>query len=482
MFIAWLCFDIKNRPNASSPPNRISNAYNFISFFTFKYKFFLKAGIVTFNYRKIGMIQIKPNNKLSVFSWCLYDWANTAFGTVIITFIFSVYFAREIVGDETLGSAQWSFAISVSGFVIAVLGPVLGAIADHSGRRKFWIFILSLLCIFPCAALWGAVPGGGEQTIFFVLLLVALANVGFELAQVFYNAMLPHIAQQNRIGRISGWAWGFGYLGGLTALAVTLFGFIGFGDVKPFIDLPRENFEHIRVSGPVISLWFFVFMLPLFLFVSDKKTKNLSVQKSITLGLRQLMKTLKNIKEYKNIALFLISSAIYRDGLVTLFAIGGVYAAGQYGMGFSDILIFAIGLNVTAGLGAFIFAYIDDWAGPKRTIVTSLLGLIAFGTAILFVQDKNTFIILSLGLGIFIGPVQAASRTMVGKISPPSLITQSYGLYAMTGKSVSFLGPLLFGLAVTAFGTQQAGMISIILFWLVGLLLLLWIKEEKVNE
>lgn len=424
------------------------------------------------------MLSLFPHKK-SVISWCFYDWANTAFSTVVITFIFGVYFARQVVGDETEGSAQWSFAIAVSGMFIAVLGPILGAVADNSGRRKSWIFWLSMLCIVPCALLWFATPGGSAGHIIFVLFLVALANIGLELSTVFYNAMLPHVASKERIGRVSGWAWALGYLGGLTALAITLFGFIGLGEMKPFITLPTENYEQIRIAGPFIAAWFFVFMMPLFLFTKDVEIKALGFWDALSEGLHQLAQSAKNARKHKNLLLFLVSSAIYRDGLVTLFAIGGVYAAGQFGMDFTEILLFAIGLNVTAGLGAFGFAYADDAFGSKRTIIVSLIGLIVIGGIVLAIESKTIFIMLAMGLGIFMGPVQAASRTMISKLCPPEMITQSYGLYAFTGKSISFFGPLMFGIATTMFGTQQAGMATIILFWVVGLLLLLKVKEER---
>lgn len=415
----------------------------------------------------------------SIFSWCFYDWANTAFSTVIITFIFGVYFARQIVGDETEGSAQWSFAIATSGMFIAVLGPLLGAVADNSGARKHWIFWLSMLCIIPCALLWFATPNGSAGHIIFVLALVAMANVGLELSQVFYNALLPHVAPAEKIGRVSGWAWGLGYLGGLSALAFSLFGFIGLGDIKPFITLPTENFEQIRMTGPFIALWFALFMLPLFLFTKDVEIKALGFWDALSEGLKQLATSAKNARKHKNFLTFLIASAIYRDGLVTLFAIGGVYAAGQFGMDFTEILIFAIALNVTSGLGAFAFAYADDAFGSKTTIVVSLIGMIVVGGCVLLISDKFVFIGLACLLGIFMGPVQAASRTMISKLCPPDMITQGYGLYAFTGKSISFLGPLCFGLAVTFFETQQAGMATIILFWIVGLLLLLKVKEQR---
>jgi len=424
------------------------------------------------------MLIFMNEQRKSIFSWCLYDWANTAFSTVIITFVFGVYFAREIVGDEVAGAAQWSFAIGISGFFIAVLAPLLGAVADHSGRRKNWIFWLSMLCIVPCALLWFATPEGNTSHIFMVLTLIVLANIGLELSQVFYNAMLPHIAGKNHIGRVSGWAWGLGYLGGLTALAVTLFGFIGLGDMKPLLSISKDNFEHIRLTGPFIALWFFVFMMPLFLFTKDVEVTKLPALKALEKGLHQLAQSVRHIRQYKNLVTFLISSAIYRDGLVTLFAIGGVYAAGQFDMDFTEILIFAIGLNVTAGLGAFGFAFIDDFVGSKKTIIISLVGLIVLGGIIVLTKDKMMFLILSLGLGIFMGPVQAASRTMISKLSPPDMVTQTYGLYAFTGKSISFLGPMAFGAMTAMFGTQQAGMVSIIAFWILGLIILLKVKES----
>ncbi len=419
------------------------------------------------------------NTKKSVFSWCFYDWANTAFSTVIITFVFGVYFMREIVGDEISGAAQWGFAISISGFFIAILGPLLGAIADNSGDRKNWIFWLSMMCIVPTAMLWWAVPDNSAAHIIFVLFLVAVANVGLELSQVFYNSMLPHVAPEGKLGRVSGWAWGLGYAGGLTALVVALFGFIGLGDIEPIIQLPTENFEHIRIVGPLVAVWFFVFMMPLFIFTKDVEKEKKPVLESLSLGLNQLADSVRHIKDHKNLLLFLVSSAIYRDGLVTLFAVGGVYAAGQYDMNFTEILIFAIGLNVTAGLGAFGFAYLDDYLGSKPTIIISLIGLIIIGGVILMTTDKIVFLGLSLGLGIFMGPVQAASRTMVSKLTAPEMMTQVFGLYAFTGKSISFLGPLAFGVATEVFDTQQAGMASIILFWVVGLVMILKVKEVK---
>ncbi len=185
------------------------------------------------------------------------------------------------------------------------------------------------------------------------------------------------------------------------------------------------------------------------------------------------------MKNHKNLAQFLVASAVYRDGLNTLFTVGGLYAAGVYKMDFIEILFFGIGLNVTAGVGAFLFAHLDDKIGSKRTIIISLIGLIVAGSAVLLSSDKLVFTGLALLLGLFMGPVQAASRTMAGRLAPPGMVAQTYGLYAFTGKSVAFMGPLAYAAATHYYGLQQAGMFTIVLFWILGLGLLTLVEERR---
>jgi len=415
----------------------------------------------------------RSSHKKSILSWCLYDAGNSAFATVIVTFVFSVYFARSIVGDETNGAALWSYAIATSGFVVALASPVLGAMADHYGARKPGLVLFSALCVVPCALLYFAAPG----MVVLALVLFVVAHTGFEIALVYANAMLPHIAPPRMVGRISGWAWGAGYAGGLACLAMTLFGLVGLGDINPLLSLPRAHFEHIRAAAPLTALWFALFTIPLLLWTHDVEKTGLKITEAVRKGLFQLRDTFTRARQQKNLLTFLIASALYRDGLNTLFAVGGLYAAGVFGMSLTEILIFAIGLNVSAGLGAVIFAYADDHWGSKRTVIVALVGMIVTGLAILLTQDKHVFTVLALALGIFMGPAQAASRTLAARLSPPDMVAQTYGLYSFTGKSVSFLGPLAFGLATSIFDSQRAGMATIILFWLAGLALLAKVRE-----
>ncbi len=411
----------------------------------------------------------------AVFSWCLYDWANSAFNTVIGTFVFSVYFARGIYGDETAGSAVWGFTLGAAGLVVAVTSPVLGAIADCGGARKPWLGVFVALTLLATALLWYATPD--RSMVVFVLTCVVIASIAFELANVFYNAMLEDVAPPGMIGRVSGWAWGLGYAGGLCCLLVALIGFIQ--PEQPLFGLSKEESENIRATAVLVALWFGLFSVPLFLFTPDMPANGMSIRKAVTAGLAQLVQTLRDVRHYRNIVRFLIASALYRDGLVTLFAMGGLYAAGTFGMDFEEILIFAIGLNVTAGLGAFGFAWLDDAVGSKKTVFVALIGLIGFGAATLFISDKTVFIALALGLGIFVGPAQAASRSLMARLSPNELETEMFGLYAFAGKSVAFLGPIFFGLATEAFDSQRAGMATIILFFVAGGAVLVTVREPS---
>ncbi len=419
----------------------------------------------------------------SIFSWCLYDWGNSAFATVIITFIFSVYFGRSIVGDETQGSAQWGMAIAASGFIIAVLSPFLGAVADHYGARKPWILWLTFLCAVATALLYFGIPhdspGGGATNILLVLFLVVVANTAFEIALVFNNAMLPNLTRPEMLGRVSGWAWGMGYAGGLVCLVLSLVFLVGVGGHAPLLPLPQQHAENIRAVGPLVALWLVIFTVPMMLYTQDTPKASLRLSQVLGRGLSQMKETISTMRRRGNLVRFLLASAIYRDGLNTLFAMGGLYAAGTFGMSFQEILIFAIGLNVTSGIGAAGFAYMDDIRGSKQTVILSLVGLLLSGAAILLVQDKTVFMALAMGMGLFIGPVQSASRTMAVRLSPPDQIGQTFGIYALTGRVTSFFGPAIFAWAVWAFGDQRVGMATILLFWLVGMMLLSTVKEQE---
>lgn len=406
-------------------------------------------------------------------AWCVYDWANSSFPAVILTFVFAAYFTRGVAADPVSGTASWGTALSLSALAIALASPVLGAVADRGGARKPWLAVFTVLCIVATFALWWVRPDPAYVLV--ALVLVALANFAFELSTVFYNAMLPEITPPHRIGRLSGWGWGLGYAGGLVCLVIVLFGFVQTG--APPLGLDKAAAEHVRVAGPVAALWFAVFALPLFFLVPDRPSTGVAMGVAVRDGLRQLWGTLRRIRDYPGALRFLIGHMVYQDGLNTLFAFGGVYAAGTFGMDVDEVIIFGIALNLTAGLGAAAFAWIDDWIGAKRTIIIALVGLTATGAVLLTVEDKAMFWTFGLVIGIFFGPAQAAGRSFMARFAPDHLRAEMFGLYALSGKATAFIGPALLGWVTAAAGTQRVGMATILIFFLVGIWILWPLKE-----
>ena len=401
-------------------------------------------------------------------AWCLYDWANSAFPTVIVTFVFSTYFATAVAADSTRGTEMWSRALVLSGLAIAVLSPIFGAIADHSGRRKPWIAVCSAVTIIGAGLLWFAAPT--PDYALYALVVFAVANVAFEVGQVFYNAMLPTIVSPARIGRLSGWGWGLGYMGGLACLVIALLGFVQ-ADPAPF-GLDRGAAEHVRSVGPMVAVWFAVFCLPLFLFVPDGARSGIGWLAAVRAGIETLTGTLRRVRQYRDIAWFLVARFFYVDGMNTMFAFGGIYAAGTFGMKVDEVIMFGIGLNVTAGLGAAAFAWIDDRIGAKPTILIALVGLVGVGIPLLLVESKTWFWVLGLPLGIFMGPAQAASRSLMARLAPAEVRTEMFGLFAFSGKATAFLGPGILGAITAATGSQRWGMATVVVFLCVGMTLL----------
>ena len=381
------------------------------------------------------------SSRLAQFSWALFDWASSAFSAVIITFIFATYFSQGIAVDKATGTAQWGWALSASGIAIALLSPVLGAIADAGGRRKPLLFAFTYIAVIGCWLLWYARPDPGS--VIFTLVVVVIANTALEVAGMFYNAMLPEIVSRDYLGRLSGWAWGLGYAGGLVCLILALVAFVQ--PEQPLFGLDKHAAEQVRITGPLVGTWLALFSLPLLLFTPDRKSAGLPPREAIRRGLAQLRRTIADIRRYRQIGLFLLAHMIYIDGLNTLFAFGGIYAAGTFGMELSEVIYFGILLNVTAGLGALAFAWVDDWLGAKRTILIALAGLLACGVAAVLVTSTLAFWIVGALLGIFVGPSQAASRSLMARLAPPEVRTEMFGLYAMTGKITAYIGPFLLG-------------------------------------
>lgn len=415
----------------------------------------------------------KQASSKALWSWAFFDFGNSCFATVILTFVFATYFTQAIAPDAETGTALWGTATGIAGLIIALTSPVVGSIADHTGQRKPWLAAFTLACVLATGALWFAVPG--ESSIPLAMTLVVLGVVGFEVGLVFYNSMLPDLTTPDRLGRLSGLAWGLGYAGGLICLGLVLVVFIQ-SDPAPF-GLDTEKAEHVRATALFAAAWIALFTWPLFAFTPDSPKTGVPLLTAGKRGFSTLIATIRNAKEHANSFRFLIARMIYIDGVNTLFAFGGVYAAGTFGMSLEDIIIFGIALNVTAGLGAAGFGWFDDRLGSKQTLNISLIALITSAVFVLIAQTVAQFWVSALIMSIFFGPVQAASRTFMARLAPAEIRGEMFGLFAVSGKITSFMGPFAVSAVTLMAGSQRIGMATVLVFLIGGLVLLQGVKE-----
>jgi len=442
---------------------------------------------------------------LARYSWTMFDFANQPFYTLIMTFVFSVYFTDVfIVGAD--GAQKLTLTQTISGLAIAVLSPVLGSITDIKGNRKLLMGITSALFVLGMALLWYSPPGApdGIWLVMFGLIL-ASAMVGF--SEVFNNSVLSTIETPENSGWLSGMGYGVGYIAGLIALILFLIIFVWpGGETESLYGLNTSEYEHIRIVGPLSAIWYAVFIIPLFLFTPDLKKNNVTVINSIKIGLTNFIKTFKEARKYKNIFIFLITRMFYQDALNALFVVGGVYASLVVGMSLTQVLILGIILNVLSGPSSIYGGYLNDLIGSKNVINLSLWGLFLSGVlgisidkdTIFFFFTVNeysssveeftfgifnsvsqvTYICVVIGISIFYGPAQTASRALMIKIAPQEKMTEFFGLYAFAGKSTAWLVPGIMSLILAFTDSLQYAMISIMFFNLIGIIGMYFVSEK----
>jgi UMF1 family MFS transporter len=409
----------------------------------------------------------------AVIAWSLWDWGSAAFNAVIVTFVFSVYLT-DAVGDDLPGrisASSWlGWSIGAASLVIALLAPVLGQRSDASGHRKRSLALLTLSVVVVTALMF--LVQEDYHFLWLGLVLIAVGSVLFELAQVPYFAMLRQVSTPETVGRVSGFGWAFGYLGGIVLLIIVYVGLIaGDGGV---LGVSTGNGENIRWVAVVAAVWFLAFSLPV-LFVVPELPADASPVPNVGFveSYRVLFAELRTMwRDDRTTVWFLIASALYRDGLAGVFTFGAVIAVSVYGFTDDTVIPFGIAANVAAAGGALIAGRLDDTLGPRRVITVSLVSMLGAGAVLLVVDGMIGFWIFGLVLCLFVGPAQSASRTYLVRLTPPGKEGQHFGLYAMTGRAASFLAPSLFGLFAFVLGDDRWGIIGIMLVILVGLIAL----------
>ena len=415
----------------------------------------------------------KTTNRKTIISWMMYDFANSSFANNVTTFIYAAFFTKVIAENEIIGTALWSRGVGIIMLVVALLSPPLGALSDQGGYRKRFLIFFTFLAVIFTALLY--FPQQGQAI--YALSLYIIACICFEMGIVFYNAFLPDIAPPERIGRISGQAWGVGYFGGLLSMAVLMVGFVS--AETPWFGLTKETHAHIRATNIGVAIWFAIFSLPALFYLPAPPARQTNGKLSLAASYRRILQTFRELQRYREIFKLLLARLVYNDGLITVFAFGGIYAAGTFGFTFEEVLFFGIIVNIAAGTGAWCFGYLDDRLGGKLTIQITLVGFVIAAIIAVVPQEKIWFWIAGILVGLFAGPNQSASRSLMGRFVPQNKETEFYGFYAFSGKATAFLGPLLMGVITQAFGSQRAGMATVGLFFIIGGLLLRTVDEQK---
>lgn len=438
----------------------------------------------------------------AVLAWSLWDWGSAAFNAVVTTFVFtrwitsSAFVDAEIVdaaeagGDGSSAEAvldsvlaqhsTWlGWGIAAAGLLIALLAPVLGSRSDRSGRRRLWLGINTAVVVVLMAAMFLITPDPDalEQNLVLGIVLLALGNIFFELASVSYNAMLAQVSTPATVGKVSGLGWGAGYLGGIVLLLILFVGFIN-PDVGWF-GVTGEGGLDVRVSVLVAAAWFAVFAVPVLRAVPEVPSEGSRARVSVAASYRRLAADVAALwRADRRTVWFLLSSAVFRDGLAGVFTFGGIIASVTFGFSASDVIMFAIAANVVAGLATIAAGYVEDRVGAKAVIVAALVGMLVAGTVVLVLHDGGTtvFWIFGLALCVFVGPAQSASRALLARLTPPGREGEMFGLYATTGRAASFLAPAAFAVSISIFGAQHWGILGLLVVLAAGLALLLPVR------
>ena len=450
---------------------------------------------------------ISPQKR--IWGWYFFDWASQPYNTLLLTFIFGPYFAEIARGyfmgtgmeeEAAKAAAQsfWGFGLTIASVVIAILAPILGAVADGSGRRMIWIWIFSAFYVIGAFGLWWVMPGGEVSMLYWAVAFFGLGFIGMEFTTIFTNALMPTLTDHDDIGKISGYGFAFGYLGGLVALILMLALFaesattgktlIG---IDPLFGLDTESREGTRMVGPLTAIWYVLFMIPFFMWVREPRVAARAIH--IGAALASVRDFILGLRFRKSLSAYLASSLMYRDALNALYAFGGVYASNVLNWSITQIGVFGILGGITAMIASYFGGRMDRAYRPKPVLTWSIVVLILICVTIVGLTRESLFgvpldpatntadiifYICGALIGAAGGPLQAASRTMLVRHTTPDRATEAFGMFALSGKVASFISPLLIALVSHFSQSARIGISPVILLFLIGLILLIWVKPK----
>lgn len=443
-----------------------------------------------------------------IWGWYFFDWASQPYSTLLLTFIFGPYFAATatdalIAGGmgESAAKAQaqayWGYGLAAAGISIAVLAPVLGAIADNTGKRLPWIWGFSMLYVIGALGLWWTAPA--DFSVLWALFFFGMGLIGMEFATIFTNSYLPELhPDPNERGRISGSGWAFGYLGGVVALLMMLLLFQA-GDsgrtmagIAPLFGLDTETNADTRIVGPLTALWFVIFMVPFFLYTKDADhEENAPIRPGESI--LALLQTIRSLPRHLSLLAYLGSSMFYRDALNGMYTFGGIYALGVLGWSITQIGVFGILAALSGALFCWVGGYVDRRIGPKPVIIWCCVVLIFTAGLILLITPNSilgialqdgtavpdiAFYLAGVLIGAAGGALQASSRSMMTFQAEPDRMTEGFGLYALSGKATTFLAPALIAIVSDVTESQRLGILPLVGLFILGLLMLFWVKPK----
>ncbi len=415
---------------------------------------------------------LPPVKSREIFGWCMYDAADSAFTTVIVTVLYAPYFSKIVVGDSGRADMLWGQAASISEVFVAILAPIMGAIADFSGSRKKFLGLCALIIVFFTASLWFVGPGA----VMLGFWLYVIANIGFAGGGVFIDSFLPGISNETNAGRISGRKWAIGYLSGMISLLVC------FPLAKNIVDNPSsQQLSQARMIPVTVAVYYAIMVIPTFVFLRERSLpRRLPAGETyLTIGFRQVVRTLRHIRQYRELFKLLIAFLVYNDGVVTVIYFAALYATVTIGFNTTELTIMFFLLNIVAAGGAFGFGFIADRIGQKRTIYISLAIWIAAVTLAYFTYTKSLFYVVATMAGLGLGSCQSVTRSLLALFTPKENAAEFFGFLGIAGKALAFLGPLMFGIISQQTGSQRPAILAIGAFFIAGIILLSFVNEER---